>query len=101
MEVKEEEEEVEKEEEEEKEVQEEEEEECPRRTAHWKKEFFNEIKPNDLTPFGSFEKSFGSRAALTMIRPQHDGGGVTEQQGFTEATMLTEARARWQDTWDS
>lgn len=25
-------------------------------------------------------------AALTMIRPQHDSGGVTEHRGFTEAT---------------
>lgn len=27
-----------------------------------------------------------SPAALTMIRMQHDGGGVTGHQGFTEAT---------------
>jgi len=25
-------------------------------------------------------------AALTMIRPQHDSGGITEHRGFTEAT---------------
>lgn len=49
--------------------------------------FFNDTKTNERTPFVTLEKSLGSRAALTMIRPQHDGGGVTEQQGFTEATL--------------
>lgn len=49
--------------------------------------FFNDTKTNERTLFVTLEKSLGSRAALTMIRPQHDGGGVTEQQGFTEATL--------------
>lgn len=34
----------------------------------------------------AFLEFLASPAALTMIRLQHDGGGVTEHQGFTEAT---------------
>lgn len=34
----------------------------------------------------AFQESLASGAALTMIRPRHDGGGVTGHQGFTEAT---------------
>ncbi|KOX67306.1 hypothetical protein WN51_09881 [Melipona quadrifasciata] len=34
----------------------------------------------------AFQESLASAAALTMIRPQHDGGGVTGHRGFTEAT---------------